>query len=382
VPIVVLEDSPLGRLILQQMLEGWSLSSRLVPDPDAALAALRHAQAGGQPMPLLLVDAALPSEASEYVAEVLRHDPALAGVRVIWMCPATPPAFLAASPPGWARVSKPVVASALFEAIQQLTGPSGAPVKAAGPVATPAARPLHLLVADDSPVNQKVIAGLLRRAGHTFEVVGTGALAVKRTAEASFDAVLMDVQMPELDGLEATRAIRRREEGGPSRLPILALTAQAMSGDDQRCFEAGMDAYVTKPVDPARLSQALARLTGGVAPPPPFELPTLMAQVAGDEALLRVAVEAFLADLAPMAQALDDALGTSDGVALEVSAHRLKGALLQLAAGPASRRARAVEEHARAKALPLAAAQAPQLHAELERLSAALKGLCSERGWA
>jgi protein-histidine pros-kinase len=122
--------------------------------------------------------------------------------------------------------------------------------------------PLHILLVEDNPINQLVATRLLEKAGHSVTVAGNGREAVDRVFRAVFDLVLMDVQMPEMDGIEATTLIRRQEAGSPRRLPIVALTAHATVDDRDRCLEAGMDAYVTKPVQSQLLFQAMAEVLG------------------------------------------------------------------------------------------------------------------------
>ncbi len=118
--------------------------------------------------------------------------------------------------------------------------------------------PMQVLLVEDNPINQKVAQKLLERAGHTVTIAGNGKEALHVLSDSVFDLVLMDVAMPEMDGLEATQAIRQKELGQPNRLPIVAFTAHAMVGDRERCLAAGMDAYVTKPVQPPLLFQAMA----------------------------------------------------------------------------------------------------------------------------
>jgi len=122
--------------------------------------------------------------------------------------------------------------------------------------------PLQILLVEDNPINQKVAARLLERAGHNVTIATNGKEALDCVFRRAFDLVLMDVQMPEMDGLEATMEIRRQEAGSPRRLPIVALTAHAMVGDRERCLEAGMDGYVTKPVQIQVLFQVMAEALG------------------------------------------------------------------------------------------------------------------------
>jgi protein-histidine pros-kinase len=122
--------------------------------------------------------------------------------------------------------------------------------------------PLHILLVEDNPINQKVAAWLLEREGHRVTIAANGKEALDWLERACFDLVLMDLQMPEMDGLEATQEIRRQEAGRPRRLPIVALTAQALVGDRERCLAAGMDSYVSKPVQSQVLFQAMAEALG------------------------------------------------------------------------------------------------------------------------
>ena len=122
--------------------------------------------------------------------------------------------------------------------------------------------PLRVLLVEDNLINQKVASRMLEKSGHTVVIANNGKEALDTLAALAFDAVVMDVQMPEMDGLEATAAIRAGEQGTGRRLPILALTAHAMNGDRERCLRAGMDGYVAKPVQGAQLLQALAEVVG------------------------------------------------------------------------------------------------------------------------
>ncbi len=169
------------------------------------------------------------------------------------------------------------------------------------------ARPLRLLLAEDNAVNQRLAVSLLERRGHSVVVAGNGREALAALDDGPYDAVLMDVQMPELDGLEATAAIRarEREEGAGEHLPIIAMTAHAMKGDRERCLAAGMDAYVSKPLRPGELYDVLDRIAtaggagrDGAADTAPelarFDMDAALDRVDGDAGLMRELVELFL----------------------------------------------------------------------------------------
>ena len=166
---------------------------------------------------------------------------------------------------------KPVIKARLLEHIQSLLGQplpaedSGRPAPLVP--ATPAMRSLKVLLAEDNPVNQKVARTMLEKAGHRVTVAADGLAALACHAVDTFDLILMDVQMPEMDGWEATRAIREREAGSGRHIPILAMTAHAMKGDREKCLDAGMDGYVSKPVVVADLRQAIQEATSGLVRP-------------------------------------------------------------------------------------------------------------------
>src|SRR5262249_41958062 len=189
-----------------------------------------------------------------------------------------------------ATLMKPVKQSELLDTILGVlsrdgpaAGAPGAPPapreaaarERAGPPALPALRPLHILLAEDNPVNQTLALRILQKPGHTGAVAGTGGEAVADWEKAPYDVVLMDVQMPEMGGFEATALIRAREQGSGRHTPIIALTAHAMKGDRERCLQAGMDGYVAKPISVDDLRRGLGGLTrtshagGGARPQEP-----------------------------------------------------------------------------------------------------------------
>jgi len=215
----------------------------------------------------------------------------------------------------------------------------------------PGSRRLRVLVAEDNAVNQQVAAGLLERAGHEAVVAGNGREALALLEKEAFDLVLMDVQMPELDGLETTAAIRERERATGGHLPIVAVTAHAMKGDAERCLAAGMDGYVAKPLQPRELEAAIASVvTPGAAQahasaarasaPPPgpgvVDFPRLLERVGGDRTALAQLVRIFRADSPKQAARIRKAIRDSDAPALRSAAHAVKGAVSNFAAPAAT----------------------------------------------
>jgi two-component system sensor histidine kinase/response regulator len=207
-----------------------------------------------------------------------------------------------------------------------------------------AARPLEVLLAEDNIVNQRVAVGLLARRGHVVTVANNGLEALAALESRTFDMMLMDVQMPEMSGLEATAEIRRRERQRGGHLRIVAMTAHAMNGDRERCLAAGMDGYLTKPIDPAmlyatvELEAASGALPRGSAPPPtllkstPVDRDLALQRLDGDEGLFSEVIQLFLEDCPARLAAIKAALDRGDADAIRVTAHGLKGAAGNLSA--------------------------------------------------
>ena len=213
-------------------------------------------------------------------------------------------------------------------------------------ISAPAAPPreLRVLVAEDNIVNQRVAVGLLSKRGHLVSVVDNGRKAIDALADGNFDLILMDVQMPEMDGFEATREIRARESGTGRHIRIVAMTAHAMKGDRERCFAAGMDGYLSKPIDPAMLYAILEGDAVAIDPrmlpdpdPDPARPPTIdsdqfMRRLGGDEQLFMDVIQLFLHDCPLRLAAIKDAVDERDPEKIRTTAHALKGAAANLSA--------------------------------------------------
>jgi protein-histidine pros-kinase len=201
---------------------------------------------------IAIIDAALQGNAAYEAAEGVFSSGA--ATRVFVLVPASGPVAIAArirARGASGQLRKPFLLRELAALLE--------PPKAHAPTLQRAARSANILLAEDHPVNQALMRSLLTRMGHTVTIAGTGQEALDALGHGSFDAVLMDVQMPVMGGMDATRALRASEEGSGRRIPVIALTAHAMEGDRAACLEAGMDDYLTKPVDPESLRAALDR---------------------------------------------------------------------------------------------------------------------------
>jgi CheY-like chemotaxis protein len=259
---------------------------------------------------------------------------------------------------------KPVKQSELLDAIVTAFASPAAARRARGKTARRKprlpSRVLNVLVAEDNPTNQKLVSALLDQRGHRVTMVNNGRHAVERAAQESFDLILMDVQMPEMSGLEATAAIRASERGTGRHIPIVALTARAMAGDREQCLAAGMDAYAAKPVRAEELFAAIDAIVASApstasstaTPQSPETAGTvdsaaLLAAFGGRPDLVREVIDVFLADAPVMIARLKQAADTGDVEALVAAAHAIKGSAGLFSQGDAYQHARALEQRAR-----------------------------------
>ncbi|MGH7787866.1 MAG: response regulator [Candidatus Binatia bacterium] len=266
--VLVVDDNGTNRRILQDILTYWHMQPTVVADGRAALAALAEA-APGAPFDLVLLDAMMPEVDGFAVAEQIRSALQTARLPVLMLTSSGQLGEIARSRAlgidGY--LIKPIKQSDLLDAILSALGARSVelePPPSEAPAATATCRPLRLLLVEDNLVNQKLVARMLEPHGHQLTVAGDGRAAVAAVEREAFELVLMDVQMPEMDGFEATAAIRAREHTHGGHVAIIAMTAHAMKGDRERCLAAGMDDYVAKPVDRRELLATIARL----APPP------------------------------------------------------------------------------------------------------------------
>ncbi|MGA2120059.1 MAG: response regulator [Bryobacteraceae bacterium] len=270
IPTLIVDDNALNRRILAEMVEAMGVQPAVAPGAAQALRELEAAARNHAAFKLVLLDSQMPGADGFTLAAEIRQRAELAGAAIIILTPASQHdhAERCRELHIAARVSKPIARSELREAIRLALDsglPPGntskaAPARPAIGASLPHESPLRVLLAEDNPINQMVAAGILENRGHQVRIAASGYEALAAFESEDFDLVLMDVQMPVMDGFESTRAIREKEKVRGGHIPIIALTAHAMSGDRERCLSAGMDGYASKPIRPEDLFREIERV--------------------------------------------------------------------------------------------------------------------------
>ena len=394
-PILVVDDNASNRRILKEILTNWHMNPTLANSGAEALNALENknpANSSG----LVLLDVHMPDMDGFTVAEQIRNRYKPQRIKVILLTSASRPGDVARcrelGVSGY--LSKPIKQSELFDAIVTAMGDHGqTPDQHESTSASiqPSERMLRILLAEDNPVNQTLAMRVLERLGHKVQVVNNGKEAIGRAEAEEFDLIFMDVQMPEMDGLEATMAIRSAEAGTGKHVPIVAMTAHAMKGDRERCLSAGMDGYLSKPIRIEELKQAISgaeqkRKMDDSLEQDSFRaigpLKLLLDSVMGDQALLAEMAELWLADSAKQERQIRDGLGSGDALMIQRAAHALKGSVGTFQAEAAQEAANQLEMFAKDADLVGARKAFERLSAQIDLVRQDLRRLARAQGAA
>jgi two-component system sensor histidine kinase/response regulator len=356
-PVLIVDDNAVNRRILHEQLSRWQLAPTAVDGGQAALDALTDAARRGNPFALVLLDANMPEIDGFAVAERIAQRPEVAGATVMMLTSSGQygDALRCKQLGIAAYLTKPVKGDDLLDAVRRALNsdlrlakkgpapapppPSPAPPRPAQYSIQPAApvRAAKILLAEDNVINQRVAAALLTKRGHHVTIAENGRLAVEAFERESFDLVLMDIQMPEMSGIEATAAIRSRERATGGHIRIVAMTAHAMKGDRERCLASGMDGYLSKPVDQKMLFAVVEQEPEAKPPsttsPPPLDREELLERLGGDEEVLGEVVRLFLDDCPKRLSAIKAAVDARDSELIRTTAHALKGAAGNLSEG-------------------------------------------------
>jgi two-component system sensor histidine kinase/response regulator len=353
VPVLILDDNATNRIVLQEMMSSWGLEPSEARDETEALAKLWKAFQSGRPYQILLLDSRWSGMDGFEVVKRIRQSQHGDTLKVILLTSigtkgdAAQCAGLGIS----GYLVKPVKQSELFDAISMALAH---PADEKAPLITryaieEARRRLRILIVEDNVVNQKVASSMLKKRGHSVVVASNGRGALKVLEGEAFDFIFMDVQMPEMDGFEATRLIRGKEKADGGHIPIAAMTAHALKGDRERCLAAGMDDYVSKPVREAELFSVIEKWTKGQrdkkktgrdhaaekpwsADQEVFDLSEAMRTVNGDQDLFKEIAILFLESAANNMAKIRAAILKSDARVIEHAAHSLKGSVANFGA--------------------------------------------------
>ena len=339
-PILVVDDNASNRRILREILTNWHMKPSLANSGAEALSALKEADSKNR-FDLVLLDVHMPDMDGFAVAERIRNSYKQQGLKVILLTSGSRPSDVARCRElGISEyLSKPIKQSELFDAIVTAMAENGAKderYESASASIQASERCLRVLLAEDNPVNQTLAMRILEKLGHKVQVVNNGREALGRSQAEEFDLILMDVQMPEMDGLEATTAIRAVEASTEKHVPIVAMTAHAMKGDREKCLSAGMDGYLSKPIRIDELKRAMSEVNktqnmGKSSEPNAFraigQLELLLDSVMGDRALLTEMAELWLEDSAKQESQIRNGLDSGDAIMVQRAAHALKGSV-------------------------------------------------------
>jgi len=333
--VLVVDDNATNRRILVEMFTAWSMRPASVAGAIEAMERLRETFRAGEPFEIVLTDANMPEMDGFDLAERIRNDPELSSTVLMMLTSGSRPDDIArCAELGVVRyLKKPIKRSELFDAILVAMGigePYAEPEAAV--VAGEPARRLRILLAEDSVINQRLAVAILEQHGHSVVVAGHGREALTEIERQEFDVVLMDVQMPEMDGIEATRRIREREELSGGRVPIVAITAHALTGDRERCLEAGMDGYIAKPIRADELFRTIESVTGLAVG---LDWEGALAALGGNRKLLDIVSRAALEEAPRLIGELRRSIAEGDAPGLRLAAHSLKGGFRYFGEGDA-----------------------------------------------
>jgi PAS domain S-box-containing protein len=399
--VLVVDDNATNRAILEGWLRNWHMEATAVGDGMAAMDALWHRAANGRPYALVLLDARMPDTDGLAVAAMIRDRVELAATRIILLTSGDRPGDTARLRTLRldAHIVKPVPPDELLEAIYRVmtratssawTPARLTPATASTSLPATAATPLRILVGEDNELSAQVLEQRLMRRGHRVSLANNGSAVLELAQRGGFDLLLVDLHMPELDGFQVVQALRQREGTTGAHLPVIALTARSRQQDRERCLAAGMDDFLTKPVQAADLWAAIERVvargrvvTGESSPraapltDPLFDAQVLLAACGGDAALLGKLVQTLRSRLPEHLAAIRGALSSRDAVRLRELAHKCCGLVSEFST-IAGNIAADLEHLAEAGQLDSAASTVEQLETMAQALIQQAEGITTE----
>lgn len=342
VRVLVVDDNITNRRILQAMLLEWNAQPSVAVDGNSALAMMRRAKSSGKPFAVVILDAIMPEVDGFTLVKEIRQDTEIAGTPIMMLTTAGGAVHTKSRELGIAAsIMKPIRPANLLNALLRVLGlppeERDADRHVQPGLSPKSVRPLNVLLAEDNEVNQLVVVRMLEKQGHKVAVACNGKEALTAYDAQQFDLIVMDAQMPELNGFEAAALIREKEKSTGKHVPILAMTAHAMKGDRERCLSAGMDAYIAKPVRAKEFREIIESLAiqEHSQPMPPhnaeskveFATETVLARMSGDAELLSEVVGLFQSDCPKLFSQMREAIEQGDHTILVRAAHTMRGSL-------------------------------------------------------
>jgi two-component system sensor histidine kinase/response regulator len=399
--ILLVDFNHTNRRILEEVLHTWGARPATVEDGPTALVALHEASDAGDPFVVALIDGIMPEMDGFELAGRIRNEPGIDEPLMVMLTSSGQAGEAERSRDAGinAYLTKPVRQSELLSVLTRLieaTSASGDGVSRAAPrvSSSPSEDEIkmgsgfRILLAEDHLINQKVAVAMLRKMGHEPTVVDDDRKALEAWESGPFDLILMDIQMPDMDGFEAVAAIRARERKIGGHVPIVALTAHAMKGDRERCLEAGFDDYLAKPIHSDLLAEAIERWKSRTPYVPridvgvpttvrEFDREAALVTVGGDEALLAEVVGLFLDDCPRLLATIDGAIRRSDAATLKRVAHTVRGVATTFALPAVVDAARALETKGNASDWDGAIEGSEELRRAFQRVRPALEELAT-----
>lgn len=397
-PALVVDDNATNRRLLEELLFNWGMKPAMADGGWTGLETMKQAKAAGKPFPLVLIDALMPDMDGFTLAERIKEDPLLSGATIMMLTSGGHRGDAARCRELGiaAYLHKPIKERDLLRAVQLALAPHRGDSKDAELITRHTLRQerrkFRILLAEDDIVNRQLAEHLLRKCGHEVTSVTNGRKAVEAVQAsgfASFDVVLMDVQMPEMDGLEATAALRALETGQPQRLPIIAMTAHAMKGDRSRFLHAGMDGYIAKPIriqefiDVIEQTVPRPQEAGKEHPAKPaaqevIDWKRALATVEGDSELIFELLRIFANEAPATLEKLKAAVESNDAATIRLIAHTLKGSVGNFGAADAVKAALHLETMAQKEDLQHVPEGFRNLEEKIHRVLEAIAILQSE----
>lgn len=360
---LIVDDNSTNRRILHELLKGWSMKPTSVSHGPAALAELEHAHKMDSPYSLALIDCMMPGMDGFELTEKIRLNPDLKNLKLVMLTSASPDYSAQRCKDLGLETCllKPIHKSNLYNTLCSIFCENASKPECYVPEKTKkiieSQVKLKILLAEDNIFNQRVAKGMLERAGHSVVVAGNGIDALREYEESKFDVVLMDVQMPKMDGFEATREIRKIQAQTGGSVPIIAMTAHAMKGDMEKCLSKGMDAYVPKPIKSYELFEAINKsvqeklnlktndqAVKNVAADHRLDMSSLIESAGGEGPIVKELIEIFLEDGQNLLQEVEESVSLKDMERLKRASHTLKGLVGSVGATTAYDYAKRLEE--------------------------------------